>query len=65
MAAILLAGAGWGNQPKGISKVAIFNKGEIKSGLKQAFWTAVGAVIFVAPLAAAYNFIRARVGMGM
>lgn len=41
--------------------MAIFSKGEIKAGLKTAFWTAIGSVVFVAPLAMVYSFIKARI----
>lgn len=44
--------------------VAIVNKTEVKSGLKIAFWSAVGAVFIVAPMAAIYNSVRARFGIG-
>lgn len=43
--------------------MALFNKGEIKSGLKTAFWAAVGSVVFVAPLAIAFNYVKSRFGM--
>ena len=37
------------------------NKAELKSGLKTAFWTAFGAVVFVAPIAYVYNLVKAKV----
>lgn len=43
--------------------MALFSKSEIKTGLKTAFWAAVGSVVFVAPLALAVNFVRGKLNV--